>query len=165
TDKDKYPNARQKYRFTLADGGYNKKDRKSQAGEKDKGEAAPKSAEEEKEIPYSKKYPAGDKDQESVSRYEYEEDDEAILQIKDELRDEEYEGAIDEDLEAFLDEKSYNKKIDHFMLLRKKMTPQILRTICFSLDFRPQGESLDEQCNDILEYLRTRRKYESDRLR
>ncbi|MCR4924161.1 MAG: DUF1653 domain-containing protein, partial [Lachnospiraceae bacterium] len=46
TDKDKYPNARQKYRFTLADGGYNKKDRKSQAGEKDKGEAAPKSAEE-----------------------------------------------------------------------------------------------------------------------
>ncbi|MCR4741031.1 MAG: DUF1653 domain-containing protein [Lachnospiraceae bacterium] len=71
---------------------------------------------------------------------------------------------IDPDLERFLDAGSYDEKIDSFLLLRKKITQEMLQTVAFSLDISLSGEDTGLQYQEILNYLKTKRKYESDRL-
>ncbi|MCR5108098.1 MAG: DUF1653 domain-containing protein [Lachnospiraceae bacterium] len=129
TDMEKYPDARQKYRFVAADGEDNEK----------------------------KKEP-GDNSGEDDARME-----ETKADILSESPFEE--GVIDKDLECFLDAKSYDKKIDHYLLLRKKITAEMLETIAISLDIQLSGEDIDAKYNEVLECLKTKRKYESDRLR
>ena len=146
-DKDIYPNARQQYRFTLASGDGH--------GEKKAAEEAENGTEKDRS-PIIERKPREDG--------EYEEEAQE--------RDREYydndtdpDSILDPDLEAFLDEKSYAKKLDIFMLMRKKITEDMLNTIAVAIDINLTGDSLEERYMEALECIRTKKKYESDRLR
>ncbi|MCR4655590.1 MAG: DUF1653 domain-containing protein [Lachnospiraceae bacterium] len=141
-DREAYPNARQKYRFMLATG-------ESHGGksEKETEDNTPKPVEErpayvngaiEEEV----------SDQKEI--YDHDRNPDSLL---------------DPDLEAFLDEKSVKKKIDILMFMRKRMTEDMLNTISVALDIRLTGENLEDRYMEILDFLKTKNKYESDRLR
>ena len=146
-DKDIYPNARQQYRFMLASGdGHGEKKAAEEAvngTEKDGAEASER-----------KPYEDGEYEEEEQERdreyYDNDTDPDSIL---------------DPDLEAFLDEKSYARKLDIFMFMRKKITEDMLNTIAVAMDINLTGDNLEERYMEALECLRTKKKYESDRLR
>ena len=146
-DKDIYPNARQQYRFTLASGdGHGEK--------KASGEAVNGTEKDPDEAEERKPYENGEYEEEAPERdreyYDNDTDPDSLL---------------DPDLEAFLDEKSYAKKLDIFMFMRKKITEDMLNTIAVAIDINLTGDSLEERYMEALECIRTRKKYESDRLR
>ncbi|HOO28738.1 MAG TPA: DUF1653 domain-containing protein [Lachnospiraceae bacterium] len=85
-----------------------------------------------------------------ITRTEYEDYDESV---------------IDPDLEKFLDEKSYEKKLDLLMYLRKKADDEMLNTIAMSLDLELTRTTTEEKYEEVFECLKTLGKYECNRLR
>lgn len=73
--------------------------------------------------------------------------------------------SLDPDLERFLDEKTYEKKIDILYDLKKKANEEILSTIAMSLDLELSKEGIEEQYQEIMNCLRIMEKYECNRLR
>ncbi len=146
-DKDIYPNARQQYRFTLAsgDGHGEKKAAEEPDNGTEKDSRAFSERKSRKEGEYEEEAPERDREY-----YDNDTDPDSIL---------------DPDLEAFLDEKSYAKKLDIFMFMRRKITEDMLNTIAVAMDINLTGDSLEERYMEALECIRTKKKYESDRLR
>ncbi len=100
--------------------------------------------------------------------------DEKILEIKAKVTEqqitqtlyEDYdESVIDPDLEKFLDEKSYEKKLEMLLRLRNKADEEMLNTIAMSLDLELTKTATDEKYTEILDCLKTLEKYECNRLR
>ncbi len=144
-DKEAYPNARQKYRFMLATGeSHGSKGAKEADAQESGGRPL-----EERPV-----YEKGSIEEEQASNpkeiYDHDRNPDSLL---------------DPDLEAFLDEKSIKKKIDILMFMRKGMTEETLNTISVALDIRLTGENLEERYMEVLDFLKTKNKYESDRLR
>ncbi|MCR5734779.1 MAG: DUF1653 domain-containing protein [Lachnospiraceae bacterium] len=137
-DRDKYKYADQKYRFSLV------------SENEDKMNAV---------LPGDNTKTEGKTDDEQSS-------DSVKRMDEEKTRDEEgeYEGVIDRDLERFLDADSIEEKIDCYLLLRKKITPEMMQTVAISLDISLSEEELPLQYEEVLSCLKTKRKYESDRL-
>ncbi len=156
-DKTIYPESRQQYRFTLASGEKHGSGKAVTSGEKEKSpqkadpktDISPMEAHEEKtELP---------KLRVPVESYE---EPRAEIDFFDDS-----DSVLDPELEAFLDERSYDRKLDIFMLLRKRITEDMLQTIAIALDIRLNGDTLEDRCYEVLECIKTKKKYESDRLR
>ncbi len=160
-DKQAYPNARQKYRFTLASGeGHGGSRRESYAGT-----GVIRENVEKENISYGgySTYTGSLKNEEEIGKdREIYEEEPREMQFFD---SHEMGGVLDPDVEAFLDERSFEKKLDIFLLLRRKITDDMLMTIAIALDLRLTGETTEERYNEILDYIKMKRKYESDRLR
>ncbi len=75
------------------------------------------------------------------------------------------ESVIDPELEKFLDEKSYEKKLEKLMMLKKKVDDEMLNTIAMSLDLELTKNTVEEKYQEILDCLKTLEKYECNRLR
>ena len=75
------------------------------------------------------------------------------------------ESVIDRDLEAFLDERSYAKKLDILLYMRKKITDEMLDLIAAAMDMQLTGETTQERYEEALSIVKTRKKFERDRLR
>ncbi|HAG68459.1 MAG TPA: DUF1653 domain-containing protein [Lachnospiraceae bacterium] len=152
-DKNAYPNARQKYRFTLASGENHgsgrKRDTKQDVEAGDSTGTADGTD------------TAVTADREGTGAFANKTGEEEGFFYDD------YEdgGVLDPDLEAFLDERSFEKKLDILMFMRKKITDEMLNTIAVALDLRLNGDNPEDRYMEILDYLRTKKKYESDRLR
>ncbi|MBQ7564716.1 MAG: DUF1653 domain-containing protein [Lachnospiraceae bacterium] len=141
-DKNIYPEARQQYRFTLASG-------ETHGGGKSKASGEELLEEKKKEAPEPRT---------PVESYEEPETEIDYL-------DDDSDSVLDPELEAFLDERSYDRKLDIFMLLRKRITEDMLQTIAIDLDIRLAGETIEDRCLEVLDCIKTKKKYESDRLR
>lgn len=72
---------------------------------------------------------------------------------------------IDAELEKFLDEKSYEKKLERLVYLKNKADDEMLNTIAMSLDLELSKTSTEEKYAEILDCLKTLEKYECNRLR
>ena len=144
-DKNIYPEARQQYRFTLASG-------ETHGGGRNR---AKESAEEELSEEQKKEAP---EPRTPIEPYEEPETEIDYL-------DADSDSVLDPELEAFLDERSYDRKLDIFMLLRKRITEDMLQTIAIDLDIRLSGETMEDRCLEVLDCIKTKKKYESDRLR
>ncbi len=143
-DRNIYPNARQQYRFTLASG----ENHGEKASKEENGTESDNTA------PVRAPYPTGVYEEEPVKEereyYDNDRDPDSIL---------------DPDLEAFLDEKSYSKKLDIFMFMRRKITDEMLNDIAVAMDISLTGDNLEDRYMEILDCIKTKKKYESDRLR
>ncbi len=86
-------------------------------------------------------------------------------QITQTLYEDYDESVIDPDLEKFLDEKSYEKKLEMLLGLKNKADDEMLNTIAMSLDLELTKTITDEKYTEILDCLKTLEKYECNRLR
>lgn len=75
------------------------------------------------------------------------------------------ESVIDPELEKFLDEKSYEKKLEMLVGLKNKADEEMLNTIAMSLDLELTKTSTEDKYTEILDCLKTLEKYECNRLR
>lgn len=72
---------------------------------------------------------------------------------------------LDDGLMAFLEASTYAEKIEKLELMRGKITDSTLNTISAALDFESYKDDLDGKYQEILEWLKTKEKYECSRLR
>ncbi|MFT3985572.1 MAG: DUF1653 domain-containing protein [Lachnospiraceae bacterium] len=86
-------------------------------------------------------------------------------QITQALYEDYDDSVIDPELEKFLDEKSYEKKLEMLIGLKKKADDEMLNTIAMSLDLEVTKTATDEKYKEILDCLKTLEKYECNRLR
>ncbi|MCR5789544.1 MAG: DUF1653 domain-containing protein [Lachnospiraceae bacterium] len=150
-DKDAYPTARQQYRFTLATGN-------SHGGRKEQKEPVRESEPSAYEQPVYEQPAYVQPAYEPTATQSAEETSCGFLEERSD-------SVLDPDLESFLDAGSFEKKLDIFLLLRRRMTDDMLQNIAISLDMQLSGETLEDRCNEVLACIMTRKKYESDRLR
>ncbi len=73
------------------------------------------------------------------------------------------EGGLDADLEKFLDEKSYAKKIEMMYALKNKADDEMLSIIAASLDTELSKKTTEDKVAEIFDILRTKEKYEKNR--
>ena len=148
-DHERYPNATQKYRFTLMDRG--------RAIEEDDPDA---------EAVLNEDGTGKDKEAEKPENDFIRETEDRDLQEKIQKNEEPSGAGLDPLLEKFLDADSYQEKLDVFYLMKKKGTRDMLSYVAMSLDIEiSDSDDFDEQYRQILNCLKTMEKYECNRLR
>jgi len=140
-DRGKYPQVSCRYRFSSLDELENEV-KAEQEAEPDRN----KDDSVEAEMPMQKSEP--------VSAHEMRE-----------LKHPEDEGEINPDLLAFLEAETTREKIEVLDRIRGRITESILCAIEASMDISYEDENLEERVYYIMNYLRTRERYEGTRLR
>lgn len=149
-DRKKYPEAGQKYRFELLTG-----NETGQAQKAVSANAAERLQEKNEEKPANEQKRPADEQEQSAGNGTVTDSAKA-----------DFDGfVIDAELEKFLDEKSYEKKLERLVYLKKKADDEMLNTIAMSLDLELSKSSVEEKYAEILDCLKTLEKYECNRLR
>ena len=65
----------------------------------------------------------------------------------------------------FLDLKGPKEQAEFLQAHRKDMTDMFLKSVAVSLDFVETGKDIDTRCQDLIQFLNTKVKYEKGRLR
>ncbi len=159
-DHEKYPEARQRFRFEKVD--FNGQipetqttDTESKANEAENStEGSTHRQEQDTERRPRQQEENLDFDR---SRSEYGGGRSALIRTK---RDQKEYTVMD-----FLDADTYEHKLEILRLLRNKLDDSMINTIAVSLDLEPKGSSIEEQYEDIRYCLTTLEKYECNRLR
>ena len=144
-DHEKYPDVKQKWRFALVTGTGKSA---SASGEKQEGsrEAAEKTD--------------TDADTGAESIDDEEKQDDADAEDKNE-NSEDTMAFLDE----FLDADTYEKKLDVFTGMWKKLNEENIDNVALVMDIELRGETLEEKYKEILNCLKMKAKYETSRLR
>ena len=72
---------------------------------------------------------------------------------------------LDPDLERFLDEKSPDNKLIILAQMKKRLTPDMIRTISTVLELKLNGDNVNDNYYEIVNFLSVKAKFEADRLR
>lgn len=179
-DHDKYPDVEQKYRFALVTGKV--KNRTPNSDDIAEGEDSscekcatenpvPVAADTKDEIksvvgtieePKVPVIPQNDRTEETISVEKPENDE---IGETDEKEGNPQKLSLDNGLAAFLDAPTYAEKIEHLERMRGRIDENILNTISAALDFESYRDDIDGKYQEILDWLKTKEKYECTRLR
>ena len=180
-DHDKYPDVEQKYRFALVTGKVKNRTPNSDVNTEGEDSSCEMCATENPvpvatdtqdetesvigtiEEPKVPVIPQNDRTEEPETVEEPENDEAGETEEKEE--DDPKNLSLDEGLAAFLDASTYAEKIEHLERMRGRIDDNILNTISAALDFESYRDDSEGKYQEILDWLKTKEKYECTRLR